>query len=250
MKLVHARLALLALPLALGLAACGKKEAAPGEVTEAAPAAKVAAPAGKAWSDVLATTPEGGYLMGNPNAPIKLIEYGALSCSHCAAFSKEGFPKLRDDYVNSGRVSYELRLFMLNALDIPAALLATCGTPEAVIPLSEQFWAFQPDMFANLQKAGDAALKAAGEAPPTQRFGKVAELGGMTAFFNARGIAADQGAKCLADTAKATTFANQTDKASQDYNITGTPTFIINGSNSGVASWDALEPLLKKAGAR
>lgn len=252
MKLVRARLALLALPLALGVASCGKKDAAApaGEIAESAPVANVAAPAGKAWADVFATTPEGGYRMGNPDAPIKVIEYGALSCSHCAEFAKVGFPKLRDEYVNSGRVNYELRLFMLNALDVPAALLATCGSPEAVLPLTEQFWAWQPDMFANLQKAGDAALQAAGNAPPAQRFAKIADLGGMTAFFNARGIAADQAGKCLSDTAKASALAAQTDKASADYNITGTPSFIINGSTAGVATWEALEPLLKKAGAR
>lgn len=252
MKHSTARLALLALPLALGLAACGKKDAAApaGEVAEGAPVAAVAPPAGKTWSDVIVTTPDGGYLMGNPNAPIKLLEFGALSCSHCAAFSKEGFPKLRDEYVNSGKVSYELRLFMLNALDIPAALLATCGSPEAVIPLSEQFWDWQPNMFTNLQKAGDAAYKDASALPPAQRFAKIAALSGMTDFFNARGIAADKAAACAADTVKATAFANATDKASQDYEITGTPTFFINGSKAGVASWQELEPMIKKAGAR
>ncbi|MCH7628559.1 MAG: thioredoxin domain-containing protein [Proteobacteria bacterium] len=252
MKLVTARLALLALPLALGLAACGKKDApAPeGQIAEGAPVAAVAPPAGKVWSDVIATTPDGGYLMGNPNAPIKVLEFGALSCSHCAAFSKEGFPKLRDEYVNSGKVSYELRLFMLNALDIPAAMLATCGTPEAVIPLSEQFWDWQPNMFANLQKAGDAAYKDAAASAPAQRFTKIATLSGMTEFFNARGIASDMASKCITDVNKATAFANATDKASQDYEITGTPTFFINGTKAGVASWDALEPMIKKAGAR
>ena len=242
----------IALPLALGLTACGKKDAAApaGEIAEGAPAAAVAPPAGKAWSDVIVATKDGGYLMGNPDAPIKLIEFGALSCSHCAAFSKEGFPKLRDQYVNSGKVSYELRLFMLNALDIPAALLATCGSPEAVIPLSEQFWDWQPNMFANLQKAGDAAYKDAAGSPPAQRFTKIATMSGMTEFFNARGIAADKASACVTDTAKATAFANATEKAAQDFEVTGTPTFILNGTKTGVASWDQLEPMIKTAGAR
>ena len=155
MKLTRSRLLLLALPLALGLSACGKKDEVGAGAETAAPIAKIAPPAGKAWTDVISATPDGGYLMGNPQAPLKLIEFGALSCSHCAAFSKEGFPKLKDEYIASGRVSYELRLFMLNALDVPAALLATCGSPEAVIPLSEQFWDWQPNMFTNLQKDED-----------------------------------------------------------------------------------------------
>ncbi|QCI94655.1 thioredoxin domain-containing protein [Novosphingobium sp. EMRT-2] len=249
MKPTRARLLLLALPLVLGLSACGKKDEVGVGAEAAAPIAKIAPPAGKAWTDMISATPDGGYLMGNPQAPLKLIEFGALSCSHCAAFSKEGFPKLKDDYVASGRVSYELRLFMLNALDVPAALLATCGSPEAVIPLSEQFWDWQPNMFTNLQK-DEARFKSLAEQPPAQRFAGIAQLGGMTDFFAARGIAADQASKCLSDTTKATELANRTDKATKDFNVTGTPTFVLNGKNLEVASWQELEPLLQKAGAR
>jgi len=236
--------------LALGLAACGKSDdAAGGPEASASPIAKVAPPAGQAWADKIAVTPEGGWLMGNPEAPIKLVEYGALSCSHCAEFSEAGFTKLRDDYVNSGRVSYELRLFMLNALDIPAALLATCGAPETVIPLSEQYWEWQPNMFTNLQSAGEAQLQAAGSLPPAQRFGAIAQLAGMSAFFAERGIAADQAAGCLADVNKATALSNATQAASEK-GVTGTPWFFVNGKDVGTQTWATLEPMLQNAGAR
>jgi protein-disulfide isomerase len=235
-------------PLALGLAACSKKTDAPVADT---PLSKVSAPAGKAWSDVIKATPDGGYLMGNPDAPLKLVEYGALSCSHCAAFATEGFPHLRDDYVNSGRVSYELRFFMLNPLDVPAVLLATCGTPpETVIPMAEQFWAWQPNMFNNLKAAGDNAMQQVQSLPANQRPTVIARLTGMNDFFAQRGVATSQGATCLSDTAKATALATATDKATNDFNVTGTPAFILNGRNVDVASWDQLEPLLQKAGAR
>ena len=239
----------LLITLPLGLTACGKKADAPTVSDTALP--KTAAPAGKQWSDVITSTPDGGYLMGNPDAPLKLIEYGALSCSHCAAFAAEGFPHLRDDYVNSGRVSYELRYFMLNPLDVPAALLATCGnTPETVIPMSEQFWAWQPNMFDNLKTAGQGALAQAQALPGGQRQIAIAKLTGMTDFFAQRGIATDQGATCLGNVGKATALANATDKASKDFNVTGTPAFILNGRNLDISSWDLLEPVLQKAGAR
>ena len=238
--------------LALGLSACGKStDSATGAPdTSSTPIAKVAAPAGQNWAEKVTVTPEGGYLMGNPDAAIKLVEYGALSCSHCAEFSEAAFAKLRDDYIASGRVSYELRLFMLNALDLPGAMLATCGTPESVIPLSEQFWAWQATMFSNLQAAGDARLQAAGNLPPNQRMAAIAELSGMTPFFAERGIAADQGAACLADTAKATALSEATQKASAEKNVTGTPWFFINGSDVGTQTWATLEPMLQNAGAR
>ena len=243
-------LLLAALPLTLGLAACDKKDdAATGAVASAEPIAKIAAPAGQSWTETFSATPEGGYLMGNPNAPIKVIEYGALSCSHCAEFSEKGFPKLRDEYVASGRVSFELRLFLLNALDMPAVLLATCGSPEAVIPLSEQFWAFQPTMFTNLQR-DEAAFQQVNTLPTDKRFAGIAQLGGMSEFFASRGIAAAQGASCLADTTRATALATRNDQWSKEYDITGTPTFFLNGSKTGAGDWSTLEPLLQKAGAR
>ena len=235
--------------LALSLAACGKSEDTSGAPAASEPVAKVAPPAGQAWADTIAVTPEGGYLMGNPAAPIKLVEYGALSCSHCAEFSETGFEKLRDEYINSGRVSFELRHFMLNPLDISATLLATCGAPETVIPLSEQFWGWQPNMFSNLQAAGDAQLQAAGNLPPAQRFGAIAQAAGMTAFFAERGIAADQAAGCLADVNKATALSNATQAASEK-GVTGTPWFFINGKDVGTQTWATLEPMLQNAGAR
>ncbi|WP_353228170.1 thioredoxin domain-containing protein [Novosphingobium sp.] len=237
------------LPIAFGLTACGKKaDTAP--VADTA-IAKVAAPAGKQWSDVIVATPDGGYLMGNPDAPLKLVEYGALSCSHCAAFATEGFPKLRDDYVNSGRVSYELRFYMLNPLDVPSVLLATCANaPETVIPMAEQFWAWQPTMFTNLKAAGDSAMQQIQTLPANQRPTMIARITGMNEFFAQRGIATGQGSTCLNDVGRASALASATDKATRDFNVTGTPAFILNGRNVDVASWDGLEPLLQKAGAR
>ncbi|MEE4453748.1 thioredoxin domain-containing protein [Novosphingobium resinovorum] len=240
-------LGLVVAPLALGLAACGKKDEAP---TAGAPIAKIAPPAGKQWADTIEKTAEGGYRMGNPNAPIKLVEYGALSCSHCALFAQQSFGALRDDYVASGRVSYELRYFMLNALDVPASLLATCGSTEAVIPLSEQFWAWQPAMFEKLQAADKSQLAAIDALPKDKQLAAFAEVAGMSEFFASRGIARDQGAACLADTAKARALADGTQKATEQFNVSGTPTFIINGNNVGSMEWDKLEPKLKEAGAR
>jgi len=242
-------LGLLVAPLALGLAACDKKDET-GAPTSGAPIAKVAPPAGKAWADMVEKTAEGGYRLGNPDAPIKLIEYGALTCSHCAEFAKESFEKLRDDYVASGRVSYEMRYFMLNPYDVPASLLATCGSTEAVIPLSEQFWAWQPNMFQNLQNAGDAKLSAIQSLPKEKQIAAIAEVGGMTEFYASRGIARDQAGACLADTAKAKALADQTQKASEEFNVTGTPTFIINGNTVGSMAWKELEAKLQQAGAR
>lgn len=240
-------------PLALGLAACGKKDPTDGGTS--APVSsealtKVAAPTGKTWSDVVEKTPEGGYRIGNPEAQIKLVEYGALSCSHCAKFATDGFSKLRDTYVNSGRVSYEIRFFMLNAYDFPATLLATCGSTEAALPLAEQFWAWQPNMFEKLQAADKSRLEAIQNMPKEQQLPAIAEVSGMTEFFASRGISRDQANACLGDVARAKALADQTETATKDFNITGTPTFLINGNNIGSMEFAELEAKLQAAGAR
>jgi protein-disulfide isomerase len=249
MKLRTIAAASLLLPLVLGLAACGKKDEGAVTGLNGEPIAKIAAPAGKSWAETFTVTPEGGYRMGNPEAPIKLVEFGALSCSHCAEFAEKSSAELRDNFIASGRVSYEVRFYMLNALDIPATLLATCGAPEATLPLAEQFWGAQRDMFASLQR-NQALLESASNLPPAQRFGAVARAGGMDAFFAARGIAADQASSCLADTAKATKLVDATNAASEQYKITGTPTFLINGTKVEFNTWETIKPELERLGAR
>lgn len=237
-------------PLALGLAACKQEAAAPGsEAPKGEAVAAVAPPAGKTWTEVVEVTADGGYRMGNPNAPVKLLEFGALSCSHCAEFAETATKELQGEFISSGKVSFELRFFMLNALDVPATLLATCGTPEATIPLAEQFWGFQKTMFSNLQ-ANEAQFQQAATLPPQQRFAAIAKVGGMDTFFASRGIAQAQAASCLADTAKATALANATTKASEEMSITGTPTFFINGAKLDVNTWPGVKAALQNAGAR
>ena len=241
---------LIAAPLALGLAACGDKQDEGAPTTSGEPIAPIAAPAGKSWNEMVARTEEGGYRLGNPEAPIKLVEYGALSCSHCAEFAKQSFTELQNDYVSSGRVSYELRFFMLNPYDLAASLLATCGSTEAVIPLAEQFWAWQPTMFENAQALGEERLQQISDLPPQQQIPAIAEATGMIDFFASRGISRDQANACLSDTAKAKAFAEQTEKAGREFNITGTPAFILNGSSIGSMGWNDMKTKLQQAGAR
>jgi len=245
------RTALIAAPLALALAACsGGDDATQGAALESEPMAKVAPPAGQQWSDIVSKTDEGGYLVGNPDAPIKLMEFGALSCSHCAEFSDHAGEPLREEYVNSGRVSFELRFFLLNSFDLPAALLVTCSSDEAVVPLAEQFWASQIQFFDAGRNAGDAAFQQISKVPEDQRFIELAKLYGMTDFITARGVSRDQANACLSDGAKVDALIKQNEAAAKTYEITGTPTFFINGENIGSMGWPQLEAALQRAGAR
>ena len=84
----------LAAPLALALAACGSDAADTGGEIEGEAVAAVPAPEGTEWRDTVTVTDMDGYMIGNPDAPIKLVEYASLTCPTCARFAAEGMEPL------------------------------------------------------------------------------------------------------------------------------------------------------------
>ncbi|AUW57600.1 protein-disulfide isomerase [Sphingobium sp. SCG-1] len=232
---------------ALSLAACGDKEGGDAS-SPAGPVAAVAAPAGTTWADTVATTPEGGFVMGNPDAKVKVTEFASYTCSHCAEFSAKSSDEIRN-LVNSGKMSYELRNYVRDPLDMTMSLLARCGGAGPFFPLSEQFFANQAAMFEKVQAWGDAPYQAAMAAPPEQRFNILANGTGLTEFAMQRGIAQDQAKQCLANTTEAEKLAKGVQEATTKYNITGTPTLLINGTVvENAATWEVLREKLKEAG--
>jgi len=244
-------LAALAAPLALALVACGSKDdKATTSPPTAGPVAPVPAPAGQMWSDVVSATSDGGMRMGNPNAPIKVVEYGALSCPHCAKLANDGMKTLVSKYVDSGRVSYEFRSYIIHgSIDVMLTQLVRCGDPSAFFPLVEQLYSTQDQWIARVESAG-AAAQAAASLPPAQRFPALADAYGLTDWFAARGVSKDQAHACLANTDDAERIVKQTQGWYTDQGIDQTPTIYINGNKTNIAEWEQLEPALQNAGAR
>lgn len=244
-------LAAVMVPLALGLAACKKTQGENNEVPAATAALpKVAPPAGKAWAEVVENTAEGGVVMGNPNAPIKVIEYGSLTCPHCAKLAQEGFAKLTGDYVTSGRVSFEFRSFAIHPQDVPLTVLAGCAGKETFFPLAEQVYANFDAIMERMQQPGvtEAAQKAM-SVPGKPNFPGFADAMGMTEFFAARGVSVDQAHACLADSAKVQAVANNSERWGKS-GIDSTPTLLINANRIEGNTWAELEAALQRAGAR
>ena len=232
--------------LSLTLAACGKSEE--GVKPTGEPIAAVAAPAGTSWSDTVAATPDGYFVMGNPSAKLKLVEYGSFTCSHCRDFSAEASEEIRK-IVDTGKMSYEFRTYVRDPIDISTALLAACGGKDVFYPLAEQFFTNQSAMFEKAQGMGDDKYKALVSAPPAVRFGALADALGLVEFAKQRGISQDQAKQCLADTAGAEKLAKGVESATSQYQIEGTPTFLINGVKvENSANWATLQPALKAAG--
>ena len=209
--------------------------------------AAVQAPAGTDWLNTVSATPEGGFVMGNPNAAIKLVEIGSLTCPHCAEFSKNAAGPLKD-LVKSGKISWEYRNYVRDQVDMVATLLARCGGPQPFFPMMEQLYADQAKWFGALQTAAPT-LNTIQSLPPAQQFQRIAQAAGFIDFVAQRGIGSVQANACLADEAATDRLVKMVSAANK-LDIPGTPTFMINGAIvPNVATWETLQPALKTAGA-
>src|SRR5690606_15941497 len=173
-------------------------------------------------------TAEGGFRMGNPDAPIKLIEYGSRTCGHCANCANEGKEGLRG-YVATGKVSFEFRDYLLNPIDVGAALLAQCAGPAPFFAITDQMFAEQQRLLSNGPGQDEAFAKQIEAMPAQQRVVALAERFGYLAFVQERGVPETQARACLSDEKKTQALVKSNEDATKKYNIAGTPTFILNG---------------------
>jgi hypothetical protein len=118
------------------------------------PMTAIQPPAGKSWAETVVKTPEGGYRIGNPDAPIKLVEYGSRLCPTCGAFGQAAMKPIENTYVASGKVSFEFREFMVHgAPDFAPALLGRCGGPAPFFPILEQMLVAQSSILPKMESA-------------------------------------------------------------------------------------------------
>lgn len=238
-----------AAPLALALAACSGTESEDGGDLAGEPIAAIPAPAGTSWVDTVTVTEERGYKIGNPDAPLKLVEYASHTCGACAFFAATAKEPLKEKYISTGVVSFEQRELIRGFEDLLIATMVQCGPKESMQPLSDQAWASLEDIIKGIQANADA-YNAAGNLPPEQRFVAAAEAAGLIDFFASRGLSADQSRACLTDTKKIDAIAKASDAQAKELGVNATPTFFLNGSKLDVNQWDKLEPILQRAGAR
>ena len=167
-------------------------------------------------------------VLGNPNAKVVLIEYGAPSCPVCANFNVQAFPRLKANYMDTGKIFYVFRVFPLRPDDGSAEKIARC-LPE------DKYFAFIDLLFKNQPKWDwEFGLK-----PPEVREGLV--LLGRIA-----GMSREQVDQCMVNKAEDDRINKVAADGQSRYSITGTPTFILNGANigSGNLPYDTVAKLL------
>ncbi|PWG02780.1 thioredoxin domain-containing protein [Sphingosinicella humi] len=203
----------------------------------------------KDWTKVVAQTAEGGFRVGNPDAPVKLVEYGSLTCDHCAHFAEEAMPKLLGQYVKSGKVSFEFRNFVRDPADLTASLLSRCAGPDDFFALTHQYFTTQPQWFGKLQAMTEAEREAINALPPAERLVRFASMVGLDATAAKAGVSAAEAKQCLASEANIGQLVEMGKTAVEKHQIKGTPSFMINGKTlENVHNWAALEPHLKTGG--
>ena len=238
---------------ALALAGCNKSKNQTGgtpvsnetvSITQANP------PPGGTWADVVNAT-SSGYMMGNPNATVKLVEIGSLSCPHCKKFDDEGVPALIDKYVKPGKVSWEFRPYLIHGpIDMAANLVVSCNGVKSFFPLARALYKDQAIWMAKVESTPPDKLNEIQNLPTNQLFVTMASLLGLQDWAAARGVPQTKSNQCLSDQKMIDHQVQVTSDVGIQYpEFSGTPAFILNGKMLGrdVAGWDKLEPQLQAA---
>jgi protein-disulfide isomerase len=146
-------------------------------------------------------------ILGNPAAPITIIEYASMTCPHCAHFNDDVLPDVKKKWIDTGKVKLVLRDFPLDDEAVHASMIARCAPPD-------RFYAYVDTFFADQAKWV--------EAPDYQaELTRLAELGGMSKA---------QIDKCLNDKALENQVLASRLAAANQLGVNATPTFFINGT--------------------
>ncbi len=235
---------------ALASAACNAEQQPQGASGgPTGPVQNVERPASGDWSEAVTLTNEGGFVMGNPNARVKLVEFGSMTCPGCAAFDETAMPVLTGKYVKSGDVSFEFRNFVRDPYDITAALIARCNGASTFFPLTRAMFESQAEWTGKLQQVPPEQMQSLQTMPPEQQFATIAKWTGLQQFAAMRGVPSAKSSQCLTDQAEINRLVQMNSDASSQYDVPGTPSFLLNGKlvemQPGAAIWPQLETKIR-----
>lgn len=166
----------------------------------------------------------GERMIGNPEAPIEIIEYASLTCPHCANFHSETLPKIKENWIDTGKAKLIYRDFPLDKYAAAAAQIVRCAPKDKYFVFLGAFYAQQK----NWARADD----------PVKALTQLAGLGGMGE--------ADVKA-CLANEALQDGILQMRLEGQMEYDIKSTPSFVINGKAITNLPYDDFNDILEDA---
>ena len=146
----------------------------------------------------------GDMVLGKEDAPVTIVEYASATCPHCAEFHENTWPKLKKDYVDTGKVRFIFREFPLDQLALAAFMLARCAGKDKYFPMLDLIMKNQRTWVKN----------------PREELLKIAKLAGMTE---------EQFDACLKNEKVANGIIGTAKDASRLFQVDSTPVFFING---------------------
>ena len=146
-------------------------------------------------------------ILGNPDAPITIVEYASLTCPHCAHFTNEVLPELKKKWIGTGKAKLVLRDYPLDEPALRAAMIARCAPPDRYYAYIDTFFGSQ-EKWVTARDYRDALAR-------------LVKLGGMSR---------EEFDNCLKNTALENKIVEDRLIASKELDVNSTPTFFINGT--------------------
>ncbi|MGF1474944.1 MAG: DsbA family protein [Geminicoccaceae bacterium] len=180
---------------------------------------------GTSVSDLAMSAEETGFpVLGDPDAPVTMIEYSSLSCPHCAAFHADTLPQIKETYIDTGKVKLEFRDFPLNQSALVGSVVAHCDR--------DRFFPFLEVLFSNQRQW-------ASKSDPVAAVRPIARLGGLSD---------SQLDACMADQELQERILDARIKGQDEHEVASTPTFVIAGETiSGNHDFDVFAEAIDAA---
>ncbi|MDB4219699.1 DsbA family protein [Emcibacteraceae bacterium] len=182
-------------------------------------------------------------VLGDPNAPVEIIEYASLTCNHCATFHNFVLPKIKDKYVDTGKVKVVMRSFLLNAIDASASILTRCVPEKRYFKFMEILFTQQTQWYdiSEYQKlSGIHDQRTANNIFVQSTIDKVSKVANRLGINN-RKIEA-----CLLNEKIGDYLYSVHQEGIQKYKVTATPTILVNGNKTG-NTYAAVEKAIEAA---
>jgi len=196
------------------------------------------------WLNTVTVTENGGHVLGNPDAKVKLTEYVSYTCPHCASFHREADAVIKLAYIQPGKVSVEIQHFIRDPVDLTVAMLTNCGKPSGFFQRHADFLASQDKWLVKAGSISEAQQQRWYNGSLASRLQAVAHDFDFYEIMGRRGFSIAAVNRCLADQATADRIVKQAAQAAE-MGVRATPSFAIDGALlTATHDWDALSPQL------